>query len=153
MLKKILAIFLCFILCAGFACAEADDDAMIQGAIDALWNRWLMDSEAVGFEGYLRIMNTRVVELADNDVDLFEGMEAIVEFVIYTDYFNNAPYYVEPNVYDSVAVYADGSYAVQTFSLFERYRSKYFEIDYSKLIERVADYYDAYNCEFRAIEE
>ena len=153
MRKRLFAFLLCIILCTGFACAEAGDDEMIRRAMDALWNRWLVDSETVGFEGYLRIMNTRVVELADNDVDLFEGMEAIVEFVIYTDYFNNAPYYVEPNVYDSMAVYADGSYAVQTFSLFERYRSKYFEIDYSKLIERVTDYYDAYNCEFRASEE
>ena len=153
MLKRLFACLLCIILCTGLACAESGDDEMIQRAMDVLWNRWLADSEAVGFEPYLRIMNTRVVELADNDVDLFEGMEAIVEFVIYTDYLNNAPYYVEPNVYDSVAVYADGSYAVPTFSLFERYRSKYYEIDYSKLIERVTDYYDAYNCEFRAIEE
>ena len=153
MRKRIFIFLLCIILCTGFACAEAGDDEMIRRAMDVLWNEWIIQSEAIGFEGYLRIMNTRVVELADNDVDLFEGMEAIVEFVIYTDYFNNAPYYVEPNVYDSVAVYEDGSCAVQTFSLFERYRSKYFEIDYSKLIERVTDYYDAYNCEFRAIEE
>ena len=153
MRKRLFALLLCIILCAGLACAESGDDEMIQRAMDVLWNKWLVDSEVVGFEPYLRIMNTRVVELADNDVDLFEGMEAIVEFVIYTDYLNNAPYYVQPNVFDSVAVYADGSYAVQTFSLFERYRSKYYEIDYSKLIERVTDYYDAYNCEFRAIEE
>lgn len=153
MLKKIFVIFLSILLCLGFACAESDDEAMIQGAIDALWNEWIVQSEAGGFEGYLRIMNTRVVELKDNDIELFEGIEAIVEFVIYTDYFNNAPYYVEPYVFDSVSVYADGSFAVQTFSLFERYRSRYYEMDYSGLIERVTDYYDAYNGEFRLMEE
>ena len=147
-MKKICSFLL--VLCLFFslsACGIKDDD-MVSKATNELKNHWedLYDDSTVKTDGYFEIKNTRVIEIKKNDIEEFEDVEYIVEFVLYTDYFGAAPYYSYAGISDSVIVYDNGDMEVAGINLLREYSSKHYTYDYSDIIKTVNDYGDKFNC-------
>ena len=151
-LRRLTAAALCLMLlcCAASAgtIVPAEDDARIRMALEALKENWTGHMSLWGGDGYMRIINTRVVQLKEGKDDFFAGVDCIVEFVFYTDYLNQAPYYTIPGVYDTVAIYEDGSCEVRATNMMDQCQSRCYKVDYAENVESVADYGDAYNGEF-----
>ena len=152
MFRRAVLIVICFALICSAALASqvvpAGDDARVIAALDALKVKWTEHAALRDSDGYMRIINTRVVQLKEGKDDFFEGVDCIVEFVFFTDYLGQAPYYTIPGVYDSVAVYEDGSCKVQATNMMDQCQSRCYKVDYSENVESVTDYGDAYNDEF-----
>lgn len=131
-----LFIMLCVLAGCGVQNTGANKkDDRVKIAIDALENQW----------DYYQIKNTRVIDLKENDVEMFDGIDYIVEFLLYTDYFGTAPYYSNAGIYDTVSVYTDGHAEINDRNLFDVYRSRAFVTDFSDIIEDVKDLGAAYN--------
>ena len=118
----------------------------ITDAIDVLESAWMqkyMDSDIK--DKYLEIKNTRFIKIAETDVEPFNNVDYIVEFIVFDNYFDSAPYYSSSGLFNTVVVYKDGrSEAVQT-SLFTLYRSRTFDGDVSKFIKHWEDLGETYN--------
>ena len=149
MIRRIALIALCLLLVCSCALASpVGDDPRVLAALEALKDNWREHMQITGGDGYMRIINTRVVQLKEGKDDFFAGVDCIVEFVFYSDYLGQAPYYTIPGVYDSVAVYEDGSCRVQATNMMDQYRSRCYRVDYAENIESVTDYGGDYNQEF-----
>ncbi len=115
------------------------------------WKEWYNDYEFG--DGYLEIIHTRVVEIDPSQDSKFSTMEYvdraneikyIVEFDIYTDYRDSAPYYDKTEQYNNVIIYKDGTSKV-TSKVLERYGNIIYDYKYSKVLVNVKDYGDSFN--------
>lgn len=165
-MKRILVLVLAFLLLCGGALAQTaepgiseEHNALILQAVEALKAHWTQDYQQYqpDIEGYLEIKNTRLfaikdeptggaLEAADNIAQAdFGGIEYIVEFMLFSDYFGTGPaYYVNASVNDHVVFYADGTIVV-TKNLFNHFRAKSFSNDFTGIIEQALDFGPAYN--------
>lgn len=150
-MKKSLFIILSFILVFALsACGNNNQNELVADAIAELKYEWEdiynSDRLSTDCDGYFEIKNTRIIEIKKTDTELFEDVEYIIEFVLYTDYFGSAPYYSSAGVSDSVVVYKDGTMEVAKSNFFNLYRMKTYSSDYSDIIEEVTDLENKYNC-------
>ena len=127
-------------------------ESIVDTAITALSNKWIeIYSEEGKDDGYLEILHTRFVDITpDMDDSVFQEIDRateidyIVEFILYSDYFNAAPYYHNATIYDTVVVYNDGTSLVAG-NLFRTYSSLTYSYDYSGFITEIADLGSTYN--------
>ncbi|MBR2013005.1 MAG: hypothetical protein IJ995_02180 [Clostridia bacterium] len=148
-MKKFLAIFLLFILSISLtACGNDAQENMINDAVEELKSEWedIYDDSRVETDGYFEIKNTRVIEIKRNDIEEFEDVDYIIEFLLYTDYFGSSPYYSYSGTSDSVIVYDNGDMEVSSTNLLRWYSTKHYTFDYSDIIKTVNDYGDNFNC-------
>ena len=149
-MKKFYSLLL--VLCLIFSLSACSNDnsqkELVDDAIKELKSTWkdIYDEPNVKTDGHFEIKNTRVIEIMKNDIEEFEDVDYIIEFVLYTDYFGAAPYYSYVGMSDSVIVYDNGDMEVSGINLLRAYSNKYYTHDYSDIIEAVNDYGDKYNC-------
>ena len=149
-MKKLCSLIL--VLCLIFSLSACGNDnfqkELVDEAIKELKSSWedIYDDSSVKTDGYFEIKNTRVIEIKKNDIEEFEDVDYIIEFVLYTDYFGSAPYYSNVGVTDSVVIYDNGDMEVSNVNILRMYSSRYYTYDYSDIIKEVNDYGDKYNC-------
>ena len=142
------------LLCA--SCSSKEDqtkkptekhDEVITKAIKELKDYWEDEYDRFSIEEdrHFEIKNTRIITIKNNDIEQFENVKYLVEFVLYTNYMGSAPYYEDFCVYDTVVVYNDGEMEVQTNPI-DRYRGRTYETDFSNFIKDIDDYCGYYNC-------
>ncbi len=153
-MKKVLSVIvaLFIMLCCLSGCdsapkAEKWQKEYVDTAIEKLTDLW--QGEYSGQDDiesyYLEIKNTRIISILENDVKEFKDIEYIVEFIIFADMYDSAPYYMNSYMYNTVAFYKDGSSAVIPKNLFEIYGSKNYSYDFSEIIDEIYDLEHAYN--------
>jgi len=136
--------------------ANGDADRIVTRAVDALKQQWkeiYSDDMYIGCEGYLEIKNARIIYINDEieagiAEEMFGNVDYIVEFIIYSDYFASAPYYMNIGLYDTVVFYDDG-YTEVTRSMLNIYRARTYEADLSNIIKSIEDLGDKYNAVFK----
>ena len=162
-MKRYLSLFLVFLLTLGFmtACQKADpqpqndpieisqsDKKLIENALNILEDEW----EVIAVEdecnnGYLEIKNTRIIHTDSNAISNalgVDGVESIVEFVIFTDYYGAAPYYYETQYMNNVVFFSDGSSSVLTNAV-QMYSSRTYDAALEKCSFTVKDCGSAFN--------
>ena len=102
---------------------------------------------------YVDIRDTRIIRICENPmvdigekqpVEALEGVEYIIEFLMYTNYMGDSyPCYV--GVLDSVVVRRDGSMEVSQTNLLRLVRSRYYISDFTGIIEEIIDLGDAFS--------
>lgn len=137
------------------------DEAVISGAIDALKEYWKqMYQSGKHGDGYLEIRSTRVFYIADPVLpeddkkahELFDDMVCFVEFVLLSDYCHTAPYYMNVEAYNFVALYRDGSYEVMVNPL-NNYRAKTYKTDFTGFIRSVSDRGSEFNAVYHLLDD
>ena len=157
-MKKICALLILITMLFLSACGNTEKDdnkhkeskkenQIVLGAIDVLKEHWeeQYDEMTTDSDGYFEIKNTRVVNIKKNKTKEFKDVDYVVEFVLFTDYFGTAPYYMNVEQNDTVVVYKDGSMKMER-DVINLYRSRYYTNDFSDFIKSVDDYGDQYNC-------
>ena len=116
-------------------------DADVQKAEKTLTETWSqLYLESGRGDGYLEIKNTRVIHVkADTANKDFKNIDKIVEFILYSDYFEAAPYYSNCATYDTVILYKDGRSEVVPVNPIDMYRSMSYSSDFSDFVEKVED--------------
>jgi len=153
-MKRILILILVIGLIFSFSACKNEDleekiikDKDVLRAIDLIKENWVqIYDEDSKTDGYFEIKNTRIINIKDNNVDMFKNVDRIVEFEIYSDYFGSAPYYSDVGINDSVTIYKDGTFEVNRQNPINLYRGYYFISDYSDFIGSIEDYDSLYNC-------
>jgi len=74
-----------------------------------------------------------------NDTQLFEGVDHVIEFILFGNYYYTAPFYNNTyGRYSYVTVYEDGSMEVSG-DIFDMYRGMTYSSDFTGIIEEVID--------------
>ena len=149
-MKKVISLLLIVILALGLCSCNIGKDKRVLNAIDTLKEYWAEEYSKDLYkenncDGYFEIINTRLIEIKENNTAMFKDVDYIVEFELFTDYFCNGLYYENVSMYDTVIVYKDGTTKVDS-DYITRYRSTTFSNDFSAFIESVENYGDKYNC-------
>ena len=139
----IVSIILTLSLCACSWLQNLSYNAEVEKALGALETGWtdFYAEEKTG-DGYVQVKNTRIIRFNDNMAQPWEDAKYLVEFALYTDYFNDAPYYADAGFMDTVLIYEDGRAELQKTSPLYVYRAKNYKLD---VVEEVIDLGDAYN--------
>ena len=132
---------------------DANTNEIVTQAIESLKQEWgvvYSDDIYLEGEGFLEIKNTRILYTFDNidegtAAELFGDVDYIVEFLLYTNLYESAPYYMNHGLYDTVTFYSDGSIEVPAMSLLHLYRNYTLTYDFSTIVESVEDLGSAYN--------
>lgn len=159
-MKKLSIFFLVILLLASLsACGKSNTDGpdsktteIVNDATKELiasWRDYYRDiNEKDGIfqsDGYFEIKNVRLITLKENDMDKFDEVEYVVEYVLFTDYFGSHPYYINAEYMDAVAVFKDGHMEVMKTNPFRTYISQRFSHDFIDIIEVIEDCGDAFN--------
>ncbi len=122
------------------------EDEIVSDAIKVLKNDWLSYYKTnKDNDGYFEIKNTRLIKIKNNDTEMFENVDYIVEFVLFTDYFGSAPYYYSNTTNDTVVVYDDGTMKVSP-NLIKVYSGRTYNYKFPEYIDSVTDLGSEYNC-------
>ena len=152
-MKKLLVLLLifCLLLCS---CSSKNGDApviekrqedYIKDATDAVKKYWKAEYSERGIDNtYLEIKNTRIITIKDNNNEYFSDIECIVEFVLYSNYYETAPYYTNIGTNDCVIFYKNGTVEVSP-NYFNLYRGRTFSFDYSDVIDTIYDFEHYFN--------
>ncbi|MBQ7845401.1 MAG: hypothetical protein IJ392_04545 [Clostridia bacterium] len=148
---------------------ELAEDKLVSQAIDLLKEYWRTEVFAPGkyisndARGYLEIINTNVTyikrdfatqDLFANETEtIFRDVYCVIDFVLLSDYYGSAPYYSNINMYNCVVVHLDGTMEISKLPLFDLYRSRSFNTDFSPIIESVHSLGSAYDAVFYLLEE
>lgn len=141
---------------------QRDEETILPGAIDALKEYWKQMYQSSGYgDGYLEIRSTRVFYIADPVLpeddktahELFDDMVCFVEFMLLSDYMQNAPYYMNIGVCDCVALHRDGSYEVMKQNPLNRYRAKTYQTDFTGFIRSVSDRGSEFNAVYQLLDD
>ncbi|MBR6165283.1 MAG: hypothetical protein IKQ45_05085 [Clostridia bacterium] len=139
---------------------------MVQKAVETLKDFWLNDSKSgykseynMSRRGYLEILHTQLSYISDEankDESLYYGqfynIYCVIDFVLLSDYYGTDPYYSCPGMYQTVAVYTDGTMKVLPHSPFSWYSARAYIYDYSGIISEVKNLGDQYNGSFFLLE-
>lgn len=121
-------------------------DPIVEQAIDAVKADWSKQYDEQNItDRYLEIKNTRVITIKNNTSDYFKDIDKIVEFVLFSNYFNSAPYYSNVNLRQTYILYKNGTGEVSETDYFNRVRQKTFSADFSAVIEKIDDCGSKYN--------
>jgi hypothetical protein len=126
----------------------------VEAAIDLLTAAWTAEYARTNRSttGYLEIKNTRLIEIKDDltgvtGADSFEGVDYVVEFILYSDYFSTAPYYINPTVKDSVTCDDSGDCEVNDRNPFLAWQARTFGQP-ADLAASIRDFGPAFNVTF-----
>lgn len=149
-MKKAVLILSCFIyVLVATSCTSGykqQADARVSDAIEVIAEYWDDEYTKNDIEDkYLKIVNARIINIKENNEKAFEDIDYIVEFVLFSNYFNSSPYYQNIGMYDSVVVYKDGRKEVARQNQFNLYRAKNYSSDFSEFIESIEDFNEQYN--------
>lgn len=147
----VLLIALCLLLCG---CSSKSSDApeiekgqekYIIDATDALIKFWKTEYSESGIsDNYLEIKNTRIITIKDNSNEYFSDIECIVEFVLFSNYYDTAPYYTNVGTNDCVIFYKDGTVEVSP-NYFNLYRNYTYSTDFNDVIDTIYDFEHYFN--------
>ena len=146
----VLLLILCLLLCGCSSKSDAPEiekgqEKYITDATDALIKFWKAEySDSNISDNHLEIKNTRIITIKDNSNEYFSDIECIVEFVLFSNYIDTAPYYLNVGVYDSVIFYKDGTLEVSP-NYFNLYRGRTFSSDFSDVIDTIYDFEHYFN--------
>ena len=152
-MKKLLALaiivltVICFVACDGNPTASGKHNEIVNGAIQELKDFWTLEYQRellANSDGHFEIQGTRVVTVKDNDIEGYSDVAYVVEFILYSDYYSTAPYYICRGINNCVLVYKDGTMEVAGRSPIEGYFVTYGTL--SDIVESVNDCKDMYNC-------
>ncbi len=167
-MKRILLVFSLIIIIILSGCARVnvgkginvteENTAYANKAIDEVKTTWEKRyaemQEQTNTTGYLEIKNTRIIKINSVDesiegADFFKGIDCIVEFVLFSDYFGTAPYYPNISMMNSVAINKDG-----TCEMFElrHYIQKNYDYKLSAINYDVVALEDQFNQKFDLLE-
>ncbi len=139
-------------VCAVKSNADQKYDAEVRLAVNELkkcWTGIYKKHFPAGImpDGYLEIKNTRVIALRDNAAKFLgkDDLKYIVEFVILTDLYGTAPYYVVTEMDNTVAVFNDGRVETISQNLLRSYFTVTYDHDFLKFIKSIDDLQGAYN--------
>ena len=126
-MKRIVAMIVCALMLFSLVGCQNDGgssknkkyDKIINKAIDLVMEAWTEEYEKNNFDGdgTVQITNTRLVVIQESDgkhAEYFKDIAYIVEFVIFSDYYGTAPYYVDVGINNCVIVYKDGTMKATT---------------------------------------
>ncbi len=159
-MKRLLSLIVVLLLAVSLSsCGKTDapainakDKELIHTAIACLEETWQTDSKEYGYPTVLKIVNTRIVRIRENDNRYLEDVECIVEFDIHANYYSESELYLSRIQFkDTVVFYRNGSCETST-SLFELIRAATFSLDYLDHIESVTDYEYLFNQELRLLD-
>ena len=139
----IVSIILTLSLCACSWLQNLSYNAEVEKALGALETGWtdFYAEEKTG-DGYVQVKNTRIIRFNDNMAQPWEDAKYLVEFALYTDYFNDAPYYADAGFMDTVLIYEDGRAELQKMNPVNVYRSANYKMD---IVSEVIDLGESYN--------
>lgn len=162
MKRLMLVLLACAMLLPWVACAASGsggplpmtDEGMVQAAVSTLLDYWTDEVYAVPsadfYDGYLEILAIQASYIREDFATretyarsadaLFKDVYCVIDFVLLSDYYGTSPHYFDAGSNNCVVVYRDGTMAVISNSLLNRYRGITFEIDYSHIIEREERY-------------
>ena len=125
----------------------ADTVNRAKSAIEYRWQSLYAEGRAGNGsrDRHLEIRDTRVITIAPNDIEYWNGITSVVEFSLYSNYFGSAPYYSNAGGYDSVVFYADGSCEVRSMNPFRSYSANTYSFDYSGIISGIHEFGTKYN--------
>ena len=135
----LIGIILCF-----SACDNSTHNDIITNAITELENTWETNYQNanINTDKYFEIKSTRIISIKENDIDEFNNVNYVVEFVLFTNYFDTAPYYSCLGQWDCVIVYENGDMEVPRKNIFSNYSTMNFDYDYSNIIDEITEYKD-----------
>ena len=121
-------------------------DPLVEQAIDSVKKEWIKqyDKNSIS-DRYLEIKNTRVITIKDNESEYFKDIDKIVEFVLFSNYFDSAPYYFNATICATYILYKDGRGEVNERDYFNSVRQRTFNSDFSDVIEKIDDCGGNYN--------
>lgn len=137
------------------ASAEAQlqltDETMMQSALETILDHWKNEIYATPFmgdsNGYLEILTAQITyikkefatqkEYVSSADALFENVYCVIDFIMLSDYYASAPYYSDAGIDNCVVIYLDGTMIVNRQPLFNQYRTRSFNNDFTSIIERV----------------
>lgn len=139
-------IFVLFCSCAQEQNKSKEHDAQVHTALEEIQKHWksVYDSSP-DTEPYLEVKNTRLIFLKEDADEFLENADFIVEFILFSNYMNSAPYYENAGIHDSVVFYKDGSAEVLMNNPFQRHRSITYDSDFSSIIESIEDCGSSYD--------
>ena len=167
-MKRILLVFSLIIIIVLSGCARVnvgkginvteENTAYVNKAIDEVKTTWEKRysemQEQTKATGYLEIKNTRIIKVnsvdeSANGAEFFKNVDCIVEFVLFSDYFGSAPYYVNAGIMDSVAIYKDGTCKMVKI---KDYYARTYDYKLSAINYDVVDLEDKFNQKFDLLE-
>lgn len=144
-MKKVLSLVI--VVAMVLSLAGCGGDHVVADAVDMLkqaWTEYYRDT-AVENDGYLQLVNTRLITFKENGVQDMRNIAYVVEFVLYTGYYGSDSYHAQTTGFmDTVTVYKDGTMEVGRNPL-KDYSTTYYSWDYSAFVESVEDLGDDYN--------
>ena len=155
-MKRIILALLTLIICLTLTSALGENlpienqyDARVQSAIEALKLEWVEKyAQYIDADVHLEIKNTRIVFIKDDAHEvheMFENVDYIVEFVLFSDLFGNPQYFFQWTTNDTVVFLKDGSAEVAHTNYLRIYVSRVFSYDFSGIIDSVEDLGAVYN--------
>ena len=143
-----------------------DEPSLVEKATDLLLSTWknkVYGDYAGSEHGYLEIVHTQITYIkksyAARDLtgkagdDLFHNVFCVIDFMLLSDYYGSAPYYVNTDYYSSIIVYRNGEMEAVSVSPFKRYIGITYRTDFSEMIESVHDCGDKYNAAFNLLDQ
>lgn len=156
-MKRVLTVLVCMACVFGLcACSAEKKDKRVEDAIELLCDYYedYYDEQDID-DKYLKITNTRVVtledefsgELAEKAEEMLGEVSYIVEFQLYTNYYNSSSYYFEYGPCVSVVVYDDGSSEAVTKNLLNQLGTTAYCFDMTGIVKKVEDFDSKYDGE------
>ncbi len=149
------------------ALPQSEEDAVASAAeaLRAYWKENNYSGDYYTGDGYLEIVHTRIVYISEafatkekdpedsrSKADgLFADVYCVVDFMLLSDYFGSAPYYMETGMDNCVAVMRNGRLEVRRSNPFNLYRSYTYSADFSGIIESISDLGSEYNAVYRLL--
>jgi hypothetical protein len=167
-MKRLLALALALVMCLSFCACGNDENVTGEGretvscgekvskkhhqiitrateCLKDFWKEKYKEEVYDTSDGHFEIKNTRVITIKDNDIEHFQDVAYIIEYVLYTDYLGSGPYYENIGLNNNVVVYKNDTMEVKS-DVIRRYRSTTYQTDFSSFIEDIDDYCCQYNC-------
>ena len=152
MKKRVLIIIVLMCLCFSIIGCGTEDktdehDEMIKKAVEAVIDAWQEEyakDRYTGTDSTVQIKNTRLLILKENTDPYYQEIAFVVDFVIFSDMYGTAPYYIDAGYLNNVVVYKDGTMEVTNNYVLQVARRTY-NFDLSNILDEVKDYNDLYN--------
>ncbi len=126
------------------------EDAMAKEAIELLTEKWeeiYEDNDIFDIETdkIIIIKNTRLIKIKDNDSEIFKDVDYVMEFILLSDYYGVAPYYMNIGIENFVLFYKDGTAEVYKTDPFLYHASRTYDYNFDEFVDKVTDLDDRYN--------
>ena len=84
--------------------------------------------------------------MKNNNIKTFDNIKYIVEFEIYSNLYQSAPYYLNAGVSDNVVIYDDGTMDIMSHVIRNHMNNTYKFNNTSEYIKSITDCHEHYNC-------